>query len=77
VAFSLITPPNFGSGGGSCFPVIVVVALGEPGVPLISWECVGRGTNMAVVTVSSEAAKLRSLFFGLMAFLPLAIQIRR
>ena len=32
-ASSLITPPNFGSGGGSCFPSIVVVALGEPGVP--------------------------------------------
>ena len=31
-AFSLITPPNFGSGGGSCFPLMVVVALGEPGV---------------------------------------------
>ena len=28
-AFSLITPPNFGSGGGSCFPSIVVVALGR------------------------------------------------
>ena len=34
-AFSLITPPNFGSGGGSCFPSIVVVAPGEPGVPVI------------------------------------------
>src|SRR5450755_1511101 len=31
---SLITPPNFGSGGGSCLPSIVVVALGEPRVPL-------------------------------------------
>ena len=30
VAFSLITPPNAGSGGGSCLPVIVVVASGEP-----------------------------------------------
>ena len=28
-ALSLITPPNFGSGGGSCFPSIVVVALGR------------------------------------------------
>src|SRR5512139_279377 len=36
-AFSLITPPNFGSGGGSCFPLIVVVALGEPGVPVTCW----------------------------------------
>src|SRR6516162_2851138 len=30
-ALSLITPSNFGSGGGSCFPSIVVVAAGEPG----------------------------------------------
>ena len=36
-AFSLITPPNFGSGGGSCFPSMVVVALGEPGTPVICW----------------------------------------
>src|SRR5512144_2039817 len=34
-AFSLITPPKFGSGGGSCFPSMVVVAPGEPGVPVI------------------------------------------
>src|SRR5437870_4149083 len=31
----LIRPPNFGSGGGSCFPSIVVVAPGEPGVPVV------------------------------------------
>jgi hypothetical protein len=29
-AFSLITPPNFGSGGGICLPSSVVVAIGEP-----------------------------------------------
>src|SRR5262245_1655663 len=34
---SLITPPNFGSGAGSCLPSRVVVALGEPGVPVICW----------------------------------------
>ena len=28
-ASSLITPPNFGSGGGSCLPPMVVVALGR------------------------------------------------
>src|SRR5207249_5952664 len=32
----LMTPPNFGSGGGSCFPSIVVVAPGEPGGGLAS-----------------------------------------
>src|SRR5205823_13075163 len=37
-ALSLITPPNFGSGGGSCFPLIVVVAPGVPGVP-VAWTC--------------------------------------
>ena len=30
-----ITPPNFGGGGGRYFPSIVVVALGEPGVPVV------------------------------------------
>src|SRR6516225_4671838 len=44
-AFSLITPPNFGSGGGSCLPVIVVVASGEPGVPVICWANVGSGAD--------------------------------
>jgi hypothetical protein len=33
-ASSLITPPNFGP-GGSCFPSMLVVALGEPGTPVI------------------------------------------
>ena len=36
-ASSLITPPNFGSGAGSCLPLMVVVAPGEPGVPVICW----------------------------------------
>src|SRR5580692_5723859 len=37
LAVSLITPSNFGGSGGSCLPPIVVVALGEPGVPVICW----------------------------------------
>src|SRR6266481_3560060 len=36
-ASSLISPPNFGGSGGSCFPSSVIVALGEPGVPVICW----------------------------------------
>ena len=47
-AFSLITPPNFGSGGGSCFPSIVVVAPGEPGVPVIC--CASPGGAQAIRT---------------------------
>jgi hypothetical protein len=34
----LITPPNSGTGAGSCLPLMVVVALGEPSVPEISGE---------------------------------------
>src|SRR5208337_2126474 len=34
VAFSLITPPNPGSGGESCLPMMVVVAWGEPRTPV-------------------------------------------
>src|SRR6266446_8897341 len=34
-ASSLITPPNFGSGAGSCLPEMVVVAPGEPTSPVV------------------------------------------
>src|SRR5450631_779696 len=37
LALWLITPPNLMGGGGSCLPSIVIVALGEPGVPVICW----------------------------------------
>jgi hypothetical protein len=32
---SLMTPPNFGSGAGSCLLLTVVVALGLPGTPIV------------------------------------------
>src|SRR5262245_45600809 len=35
LASSLITPRKGCGGGGSCSPSIVVVALGEPGVPVV------------------------------------------
>jgi hypothetical protein len=34
-ALRLISPPNGSAGGGSIWPWIVSVALGEPGVPVI------------------------------------------
>src|SRR6476646_1397303 len=33
----LIVPPNGAGGGGRYLPSIVVVALGDPGVPVVSW----------------------------------------
>src|SRR6266571_6109028 len=47
-ALSLMTPPNFGSGGGSCFPLMVVVAPGEPGVPVV-WICSARREPAATI----------------------------
>ena len=52
-AFSLITPPNFGSGGGSCFPSMVVVALGEPGTPVVCWATSGRAANRTNTAASA------------------------
>src|SRR4051794_9378205 len=45
---SLITPPNFGGGDGICLPSTVVVALGDPSVPLICCAIAagGRDTPM-------------------------------
>src|SRR5208337_3302575 len=51
-AFSLITPPNLGSGGGSCLPEMVVVALGEPGTPVT----IGSGSDDCGFAVSAVVA---------------------
>src|SRR5512139_3728245 len=39
---SLMTPPNFGSGGGNWVLGTVVVALGEPRVPVTCCAAAGR-----------------------------------
>src|SRR5215831_10624598 len=46
-ASSLITPPNFGAGGGSWLPGIVVVASGEPSVPVTCWACEEKAADSA------------------------------
>src|SRR5208283_4649256 len=53
LALSLMTPPNFGGGGGSWFPGIVVVALGEPNTPV---TCCAATGAMARVAASRNAA---------------------
>src|SRR5437588_5236612 len=52
VAASFITPPNGIGGGGICFPSMVTVASGEPGVPLICCvqaECASAMTAAASI----------------------------
>ena len=59
MALRSILPPNLLSGdGGSCFPLMVVVALGEPGVPVVSWarRAGETATRMDATTVINVAA---------------------
>src|SRR4029077_19372846 len=60
-AVSLITPPNFGSGGGSCFPSIVVVAPGEPGVPVV-WTCAMAEGEAAIKAAAKIPLRRISVF---------------
>jgi hypothetical protein len=63
VARSWITPPNVGSGGGSCS--MVTVADGEPGAPVICWAV----TGVAAAIPTAAANPSRS---GLVRFTGLA-----
>jgi hypothetical protein len=54
LALSLITPPNFVSGGGSWLPSIVVVALGEPGAPVISCATAGVKAKKQEINIKPE-----------------------
>jgi hypothetical protein len=47
-----MTPPNFGSGAGSWVLGTVVVALGEPSVPVTCCATAGK----AVIAVMASAA---------------------
>src|SRR5450631_984628 len=57
--FSVITPPNFGAGGGSCWPLSVVVALGEPNVPVTCWAdtVVDPAINAAKPDITASAIR--------------------
>src|ERR1700674_955834 len=52
-----ILPPNGCGGGGRYFPSIVVVALGEPGTPLICWACAGATARAIRAMVESTIAR--------------------
>src|SRR5450631_1812512 len=65
VAVSLITPPNGSGGGGSCFPSIVTVALGEPGTPVICWAEAGRATESAAEAIRTLATRIIEFVFML------------
>src|SRR5215471_8241417 len=51
----LIVPPKGGAGGGRYFPSIVVVALGEPGVPVVCWASMGLAIKARAKTIGMKA----------------------
>ena len=59
----LITPPKFGGGFGTYLPSTVVVAVGEPGVPVICWAGAERAAAMMAAT---NIAYARMYLFGFM-----------
>jgi hypothetical protein len=55
---SLITPPNCGAGAGSSLPLIVVVALGDPGVPVV---CICAFAEGAIAINDTASMPLRRI----------------
>src|ERR1700732_4341724 len=58
LAWRLISPPNFGGGGGRDFPSIGVVAPGEPGVRVIFCAAAGRSDTAAMATLASSPSRM-------------------
>ena len=59
LASMLFVPPNGAGGGGRYLPSIVVVALGEPGRPVVC--CADAEARVNIVAVSAR----RAVFMGL------------
>jgi hypothetical protein len=68
-ASSLITPPNSGSGAGSCLLLMVVVALGEPGVPVICWAMACKAASMSTTINVAIICTNDFIFIRLCSFL--------
>ena len=70
-ASSVIVPPNFGSGAGIWLPGIVVVALGEPSVPVTTWAMAGAAASVAASRKAAPvAARPNTLDFCFMLCAP-------
>jgi hypothetical protein len=64
LALCWITLPNFGGGGGSCLPPIVIVALGDPGAPLICWAIAPDERAAPMTTLSDSSVEVLIIFFS-------------
>src|SRR5262245_57556130 len=61
-ASCLMTPPNFGGGGGICFPSIVVVALGDPGAGAGCADAFGRARPQSKVAATVNETNFDTRF---------------
>src|SRR5262245_36585415 len=61
-----ILPPNLKGGCGSCLPSIVVVALGEPGTPVICCATATSGTTGAAAIRPNRMAENASRVMGVL-----------
>src|SRR5450631_534190 len=68
LALFSITPPNFRGGGGSCLPSIVIVALGEPGVPLICWAIAAGESAAPIRTLNDSSVEVLIIFFSAVGY---------
>src|SRR6266513_5634745 len=68
LTLSLMTPPNGIGGGGICFPSMVTVASGEPGVPLICWVQPEGATAMTAAASIPPSRICLAEFIGVIWF---------
>jgi len=59
-----MTPPNLGSGGGSCLPLSDVVALGDPTVPVTCCACATLATPRPTTASSAIHAAFVDLILS-------------
>jgi len=69
-ARSLMVPPNFGSGAGSCLPLIEVVAWAEPSSPVTSCAmpdeaCSPKAIPETAMVMTNLIAFMRALHLGI------------
>src|SRR5271156_2176098 len=68
LALSLMTPPNFGGGGGSCLPSSEVVELGEPGTPLNCCAAPLGAAMKRMATVTNVRVVFPVLFISVLLY---------
>src|SRR5262245_24023510 len=57
----VMVPPKLGLGGGNCLPSIVVVALGEPSVPVTC--CANAALAVRATAATAEASEINPAIF--------------